>query len=228
MIRGKKGKEGGEKNCKGKERERERERENARAVVITGSLLEDRWKNLQGNSIISVSGRFELQVSDTRRAFQCEFGSNRCRHAGVATVAARRFQWDGWRGWVVLQMTGLRERYAYRVPVEAFEICIAPSRREEEKEEEEEEGCISLRDLRTLRNVALERCLSVEMWFDSRSKLCYISGCLLEIQPPSSGRKELFSTKENSMDVLKGKFYAAFSLRLLSINWVFFLRLIFE
>ena len=60
-------------------------------------------------------------------------------------------------------MTGLRERYAYRVPVEAFEICIAPSRREEEKEEEEEEGCISLRDLRTLRNVALERCLSVEM-----------------------------------------------------------------
>lgn len=139
MIRGKKekgGGRGGKKIAKGRREGEERSR------VITGSLLEDRWKNLQGNSIISVSGRFELQVSDTRRTFQCEFGSNRCRHAGVATVAARRFQWeeDGGRR-IVLQMTGLRERYAYRVPVEAFEICIAP--REDEEEEEEEEALVA-------------------------------------------------------------------------------------
>lgn len=159
MIRGKKVRGGreGKKIAKGRREGEERSR------VITGSLLEDRWKNLQGNSIIPVSGRFELQVSDTRRAFQCEFGSNRCRHAGVATVAARRFQWeeDGGRR-IVLQMTGLRERYAYRVPVEAFEICIAP--REEKKTKKKKKLWLHLlRDLRTLRNVALERCLSVEM-----------------------------------------------------------------
>lgn len=132
MIRGKKGKgRGGEKIAKGK---RERERENARAVVITGSLLEERWKNLQGNSIISVSGRFELQVSDTRRAFQCEFGSNRCRHAGVATVAARRFQWDGWRmgrvtdDWVARTICISRSSRSVR-------DLHCPSRREEEEEE---------------------------------------------------------------------------------------------